>query len=103
MRFMLENRTVLGEEAVQLGMAGEVVDDDKVRARLDEYCQQLAQWSPVTTRLTKRAISKATTAIDVEQHVQYEVATIRRAFASEDAQECRAAFLEKRAPHIQGR
>lgn len=103
MRFMLENRTVLGEEAVQLGMAGEVVDDDKVRARLDEYCQQLAQWSPVTTRLTKRAISKATTAIDVEQHVQYEVATIRRAFASEDGKECRAAFLEKRAPNIQGR
>ena len=27
MRFMMENRTVLGEEAVALGMAGEVVDD----------------------------------------------------------------------------
>ena len=34
MRFMLENRTVLGEEAVALGMAGEVVDDDKLSARV---------------------------------------------------------------------
>ena len=29
MRFMMENRTVLGEEAVALGMAGEVVDDSQ--------------------------------------------------------------------------
>jgi len=28
MRFMMENRTVLGDEAVALGMAGEVVDDE---------------------------------------------------------------------------
>ena len=31
MRFMMENRTVLGEEAVALGMAGEVVDDHEIR------------------------------------------------------------------------
>lgn len=103
MRFMLENRTVQGEEAVQLGMAGEVVDDDQVGARLAAYCQQLAQWSPITTRLTKRAIGRATTGIDVEQHLRFELANIKRAFASEDAQECRAAFLEKRKPVIKGR
>ena len=103
MRFMLENRTVQGEEAVSLGMAGEVVDDDRVGARLAEYCQQLAQWSPITTRLTKRAIGRATTGIDVEQHLRFELANIKRAFASEDAKECRAAFLEKRKPVIKGR
>ena len=103
MRFMLENRTVLGEEAVALGMAGEVVDDDAMPSRLAEYCQQLARWLPVTTRLTKRAIGRATTGIDVEAHLRYELANIRRAFASEDAKECRAAFLEKRQPTIRGR
>jgi 2-(1,2-epoxy-1,2-dihydrophenyl)acetyl-CoA isomerase len=34
MRFMMENRTVLGEEAVALGMAGEVVDDAAFADRL---------------------------------------------------------------------
>ena len=103
MRFMLENRTVQGEEAVRLGMAGEVVDDGQLGDRLAEYCQQLAQWSPITTRLTKRAIGKATIGIDLEQHLRFELANIKRAFASEDAQECRAAFLEKRKPVIKGR
>ena len=103
MRFMLENRTVKGEEAVQLGMAGEMVEDDDLPARLAEYCQSLAQWSPITTRLTKRAIGKATTSIDLESHLRFELATIHRAFASEDAKEARKAFFEKRAPVVQGR
>src|SRR5690242_4836016 len=44
MRFMMENKTVLGEEAVALGMAGEVVDDAKFAERLATYCQELCQW-----------------------------------------------------------
>src|ERR1700733_1688877 len=54
LRFMMENRTVMGEEAVALGMAGEVVDDDKFAARVAAYCQELCQWSPITLRLLKR-------------------------------------------------
>jgi 2-(1,2-epoxy-1,2-dihydrophenyl)acetyl-CoA isomerase len=103
MRFMLENRTVRGEEAVKLGMAGEVVDDHQLRSRLAEYCALLAQWSPITMRLIKRTIGRAATAIDLESHVRYELANIRRAFASEDAQEARRAFLEKRPPVVRGR
>ena len=103
MRFMLENRTVLGDEAVSLGIAGEVVDADQLRPRLAAYCARLAQWSPITMRLTKRAIGRAATAIDLETHVRYELANIRRAFASEDAQEARKAFLEKRTPVMHGR
>jgi len=50
MRFMMENRTVLGDEAVTLGMAGEVVDDAHFAERLAAYCQELCQWSPITLR-----------------------------------------------------
>ena len=71
MRFMLENRTVQGEDAVQLGIAAEVIDDDQVGPRLLEFCQRLAQWSPITTRLTKREIEKATTGIDLERHLWF--------------------------------
>jgi len=103
MRFMLENRTALGEEAVALGLAGEVVDDDKLAGRLAEYCQMLCEWSPITLRLLKRGMARAMETTDMEQQLRYEVANIRMAFASEDAREARTAFLEKRKPVFKGR
>lgn len=102
MRFLLENRTVGGEEAVSLGIAGEVVDDDAFAPRLDEYCDLIAERSPITARLTKRTVGKATTAIDLESHVRFELQSIQRAFRSNDAQEARKAFFEKRAPVFEG-
>ncbi len=46
---------------------------------------------------------KATTAIDLEMHLRYELLNIRRAFSSQDAQEARKAFFEKRQPVFEGR
>ena len=103
MRFMLENRTVLGDEAVALGMAGEVVDGDRLRDRLAEYCQAMCEWSPITLRLLKRGMVRAMDCTDMEQQLRYEVANIWMAFASEDGKEARAAFLEKRRPVFNGR
>lgn len=103
MRFLLENRTVDGEEAHRIGMAGEVVDDDALPGRLAEYCQFIAERSPITARLSKRGLVKATTAIDLEMHLRYELLNIRRAFSSQDAQEARKAFFEKRQPVFEGR
>ena len=103
MRFLLENRTVTGDEALALGLVGEVVNDEALPGRLAEYCQMLTERSPITARLTKRGLRAATTAIDLEAQVRYELQNIRRAFASEDAKEAREAFFEKRAPVFKGR
>ncbi len=103
MRFMMENRTVGGEEAVRLGMAGEVVDDDAFETRLQAYCQELCRWSPITLRLLKRGMVKSLETSDLEQQLRYELANIRLAFSSEDGKEARAAFLEKRPPAFKGR
>ena len=102
MRFLLENRTVDADEALRLGFVGEVVEDERLEARLAEYCAQLAERAPLANRLTKRGIARAT-AIDLEDQLRYELANIRRAFASEDAAEARRAFFEKRAPVFRGR
>lgn len=102
MRFLLENKTVDAEEALRLGIVGEVVDDERFQERLAEYCQQLAQVSPITSRLTKRTVSKATTAIDLEAQMRLEIRSIGLAFGSQDGQEARKAFLEKRAPVFKG-
>jgi 2-(1,2-epoxy-1,2-dihydrophenyl)acetyl-CoA isomerase len=103
MRFMMENRTVMGEEAVALGMAGEVVDDDRFHARLADYCQELCAWSPITLRLLKRGMAKSMETTDLEQQLRYEVSNIRMAFGSDDAKEARKAFFEKRKPVFTGR
>ena len=102
MRFFLENRSVDAEEALRLGMVSEIVADERFEARLAEYCGKLAERAPIAARLTKRAVARAT-AIDLESHVRYELANIRRAFQTEDAAEARKAFFEKRAPVFRGR
>ncbi|MFZ0676791.1 enoyl-CoA hydratase/isomerase family protein [Candidatus Binatus sp.] len=103
MRFMMENRLVLGEEAVALGMAGEVVDDAQFADRLAGYCEGLCRWSPITLRLLKRGMVKSLETGDMEQQLRYELSNIRIAFSSEDAQEARKAFFEKRQPVFKGR
>ncbi|MCA9824659.1 MAG: enoyl-CoA hydratase/isomerase family protein [Dehalococcoidia bacterium] len=103
MRFLLENRTVTGDEALALGMVGEVVDDGSLATRLAEYCQFIAERSPITARLTKRGLREATTSLNTESQLRFEVANIRRAFASDDAKEARKAFFEKRAPVFKGK
>ena len=102
MRFLLENRTADSAEALRLGFVSEVVDDEKLQGRLAEYCATLAERAPIASRFTKRGLVRAT-AIDLEAQLRYELANIRRAFATEDAQEARKAFFEKRAPVFRGR
>ena len=61
------------------------------------------EWSPLTFRLLKRGMVKSLESIDMEQQLRYELANIRRAFSSEDGQEARAAFVEKRKPVFKGK
>jgi 2-(1,2-epoxy-1,2-dihydrophenyl)acetyl-CoA isomerase len=102
MRFLLENRTVGADEALAMGLVGEVVEQDHFEARLAEYCATVAERSPITLRLTKRTVGKATTSIDLDAHVRYELTSIMRAFSSNDAKEARRAFFEKRSPTFNG-
>ncbi len=103
MRFLLENRTVGAEEALRLGLVGEIVPDDRFAERFEEYCQSLTNLSPITARLTKRVVRRATALADAEAHFRYELQNIRKAFSSEDGSEARQAFFEKRPPAFKGR
>lgn len=103
MRFLLENRTVLAEEARELGMVGEICGADAFEARFREYLQQITAWSPFSIRMTKRGMHQAVRAVDLKSQVRLELANIRRCFQTDDAREARQAFFEKRAPRFSGR
>jgi 2-(1,2-epoxy-1,2-dihydrophenyl)acetyl-CoA isomerase len=103
LRFMLENRTVLAEEARSLGMVGEICAADAFDGRFREYLAQIASWSPFSIRMTKRGMHRAVRAIDLESQMRMELSNIRRCFETEDAREARKAFFEKRAPRFSGR
>lgn len=102
MRFLLENRTVYGEEAHRLGMVGEVVPDDQFEDRFREYLESLTKLSPITGRATKRVVREAS-AVDLDKHLRYELWNIGKSLGSADGREARQAFLEKRAPNFTGK
>jgi 2-(1,2-epoxy-1,2-dihydrophenyl)acetyl-CoA isomerase len=102
LRFLLENRTVEGDEALKLGMVSEVADDAAFPARFRDYCESLTHLSPITARLTKRGLARAVESIDYEAQLRYEITNIGRAFASKDGQEARKAFMEKRPAEFRG-
>jgi len=102
MRFLLENRTVGAEEALRLGMVGEVVPDDRFEARYLEYLESLTKVSPITGRATKRVVREAT-GVDLDKHLRWEIFNITKSLSSLDGQEARRAFFEKRDPEFTGR
>ena len=89
---------------------GQFIDPDRIRDMLllrDPYMWEMFATAVavafVALRLLKRGVSRSYETTDWESQLRYEVANIGRAFRSEDGQEARKAFLEKRKPVFQGR
>jgi 2-(1,2-epoxy-1,2-dihydrophenyl)acetyl-CoA isomerase len=102
MRFLMESRTVGAEEALRLGMVGEVAPDERFETRFLEYLESLTKVSPITGRATKRVLREAS-GVDLDKHLRWEIFNITKALTSVDGQEARRAFLEKRDPEFTGR
>jgi 2-(1,2-epoxy-1,2-dihydrophenyl)acetyl-CoA isomerase len=103
MRVLLESRFVDASEALARGIVGDVVPAGELDDRLLAYCTELAQQAPIGMRQTKRLVSRALFAPDLESRVREEVALARRGLDSEDGQEAVRAIMEKRAPTFEGR
>jgi 2-(1,2-epoxy-1,2-dihydrophenyl)acetyl-CoA isomerase len=103
MRFLLEPQMHGADEALALGLVGEVVPHDVFEATFLAYCHKIAEVAPLAAAQTKRLVTQAGQLADLEQHLRDELELARRGLSSEDGREAVKAIFEKRKPEFTGR
>ncbi len=95
---MLSGRTVLGPEAVALGLADECVADDAVLETAMERARSYAENPTPQLRWIKQLISQNANEVDTRAVQRRELEALQKAYATPEHKEAVAAFLEKRKP-----
>jgi 2-(1,2-epoxy-1,2-dihydrophenyl)acetyl-CoA isomerase len=97
MDFLMRNRIISGEEALELGLVNEVVEPERLMDRTMEFAREMANGPQVAMRLLKRTVYNA--AEMTFAHALDDIAA-KTAISDHhpDAREGVAAFREKRAP-----
>ncbi len=103
MRFLLEPRMHAADEALALGLVGEVVPAEGFEEAFRAYCHKIAEIAPLASRQTKRLVTRAGLLADLETHLRDEIELALRALSSEDGREAVKAIFEKRKPEFTGR
>ncbi|MDQ3822449.1 MAG: enoyl-CoA hydratase-related protein [Actinomycetota bacterium] len=102
MDVVLSGRFLTADEARAAGLVSRVVAREAWLEEAKRVARDIASKGPVATRLAKEAVDRAfetTLALGLE----YERRLLYLAFASDDAREGLAAFVEKRPPEFRGR
>jgi len=93
---MLSGRTVLGDEAVALGLADEVADD--VVAVAIERARSYGENPTPQLRWIKELLTQNANETDPTAVQRREVAALQQAYATPEHKEAVSAFMEKRKP-----
>ncbi len=95
---VLSGRTVLGDEAHDLGLVDEIADDVVVAAisRAESYAVN----APPSLRFAKELLTDNGTESDLSLVQRRELAALEQAYATPEHREAIAAFLEKREPNF---
>jgi enoyl-CoA hydratase/3-hydroxyacyl-CoA dehydrogenase len=95
----LGGESISAGAAYEVGLAHRVVEDHELFDTALAWARRLAMRPPLAVEQIKR-ISAAG---DLDAGIEAEKAAFERTFASEDAREGIAAFLQKRTPRFQGK
>jgi 2-(1,2-epoxy-1,2-dihydrophenyl)acetyl-CoA isomerase len=87
-----------GQDAVDIGLADELVSDGQAEARAIERAQAMAAMPPHAFALTKRHLAMEPQSL--EEALEMETMSQSLAFVGSELEEGRAAFLEKRKPEF---
>ncbi|MCX2929994.1 enoyl-CoA hydratase/isomerase family protein [Mycobacterium sp. CVI_P3] len=101
LRILLTNPTLTAEEAAQIGLITEVVDDDALTARAEEIATELAQLPTAALSATKRLVWSGV-GQSVEQRLAEEARTVSELSGTADALEGLRAVIERRPPKFGG-
>lgn len=99
---LLTGRHIRADEALRIGLIGEVVDDGQALSRALEIGAAIAANGPVAVRAILRTM-RETEGLHENEAFKVEAELGLAVFASADAKEGPRAFTEKRAPHFEDR
>ena len=103
MRFFLEQEMIGAEDALALGMVGEVAPAEGFDETFLAYCRKIATVAPLAARQTKQLVTRVGLLEDLESHLRDELTNALRGLKSEDGKEAVRAIFEKRKPEFTGR
>lgn len=101
-KMMFSAEKVKAEKALQIGLVEEVVAPEELMKEAMELAKKIAANSPVSNKLTKRAVN-AVLNRNILEGLDLERQCDREAYISEDSKEGMAAFEEKRTPNFKNR
>ncbi|MGV0714948.1 enoyl-CoA hydratase-related protein [Mycolicibacterium sp. XJ662] len=84
------------------GMVYQVVPDDQLTATVEQYCNKLADKSPLVLQAMKELVNAALDH-DEDMGLRHEMLLLRNHMNSKDFHEGLTAFTEKRTPVFEGR
>ena len=99
---ILTGRMMGAEEAFPRGLAARVVPQELLLDEAIRLGKELAQRPPISVRLAKEAITRASEG-RVDDGIDFERKAFYLLFATQDAHEGMHAFVEKRQPKYEGR
>jgi len=98
----LTGRIVEATEALAIGLVMELVDVDRLEARVTDIADSLLAGAPVAQMFAKQGLDRSGE-VSFEEALAWEGQSQSICFATEDVLEGLAAFREKRSPDFQGR
>ena len=103
MGMMLTGRTVLADEGKELGFVNEVVPQNELLMKAEEWAKMIMECSPVSIRTTKNVAINGLNYSSIEEAMNEKYESVNTLFNSQDFIEGPLAFSQKRKPDWRGK
>jgi enoyl-CoA hydratase len=101
MEMLLTGDMIDAQEALRTGLVTRVIDADQLDTFVAEMATKIAHSAPIAAQLAKHLV-RISQSTSLEVGLAYENDTFTYCFTTDDSNEGRQAFAEKRPPHFRG-